>query len=239
MFSISSVNKSKFETLQRTLKEAFSARVITGGESVLQAGADTRSKRIVEQERPTTHAASRAEARREDAAALTLADLRAENAEFARLKAKIDAYARGHGLSRRLQTRITRRGLRIRLLTDDVVFASGSAGLRSGALPLLDRVARLLRTEGGGRPIQVDGHTDDVPVRGGAFHDNWELSTARAASVVRRFIADGVPPRRLGAGGFAHLHPVASNAGADGRARNRRVEILLARRSVLPAADRP
>ena len=230
LFSMTAVNKSKYQVLQRTLKEAFTARILPGGSSLADAGADETSKEIAPQEASNAAVAQR---RRTQETVRELADLRAENAEFLRLKRAIDAYAASHGLAGKLQTSVTRRGLRIRLLTDRIVFASGDATLQAPARPLLERLAELLRRAGAGRSIQVDGHTDSQPIHGGAYADNWALSTARAATVVRALIADGVSSGRLAAGGFAYHHPVASNATPAGRARNRRVEILLSRRRVV------
>ncbi len=68
-----------------------------------------------------------------------------------------------------------------------------------------------------------------MPITGGAFPSNWELSTARASSVVRFLIAKGVDPQRLSAVGYAEQHPIATNSTAAGRALNRRVEIVLQR----------
>ena len=230
LFSISSVNKSKFETLQQVLKEAFSGRILPGGKSIVQAGGDESSHRVVP-DAATSPATARQEILAIAQMRRTLDAARKEDAEFLALKQRIDAYARAHGLAGQLQTQVTRRGLRIRLLTDRVVFDSGSADLKPAATPILGQIATLLRAQGGGRQIQVDGHTDNVPVGSGEFRDNWDLSSARAASVVRFFIHSGLRPWLLSAGGFAANHPVLSNATAQGRARNRRVEILLARRS--------
>jgi chemotaxis protein MotB len=231
LFSISSVNKSKFETLQQVLKEAFSGRILPGGKSIVQAGGDESSRRIV----PDAATSSTTVSQELQAIAQmhrALVSSRKEESEFLALKQRIDAYARAHGLAGQLQTRVTRRGLIIRLLTDRVVFDSGSADLKPASFPILSSIAGLLRAQDSGRQIQVDGHTDNVPVRIGEFRDNWDLSSARAASVVRFFIHRGLRPWLLSAGGFAANHPVESNATAQGRARNRRVEILLARRSI-------
>ena len=76
--------------------------------------------------------------------------------------------------------------------------------------------------------IRVDGHTDDTPLRLGApFRDNWELSQARALSVVRYLISQGVPPDRLVASGFGEFQPRADNASSQGQALNRRIEIIM------------
>ena len=78
-------------------------------------------------------------------------------------------------------------------------------------------------------PITVEGNTDNQPIQSSQFPSNWELSTDRATTVVRYLIAHGVQDQRLSAAGYADLHPLASNATATGRARNRRVDIVLDR----------
>ncbi|MBI4422798.1 MAG: flagellar motor protein MotB [Elusimicrobia bacterium] len=79
--------------------------------------------------------------------------------------------------------------------------------------------------------IVVEGHTDDAPVLGGPFKSNWELSVARSNSVITALVALGLPPSRLVAAGYGEHLPAASNADAAGRARNRRVEIVVLRRT--------
>ena len=80
--------------------------------------------------------------------------------------------------------------------------------------------------------IRVDGHTDNTPLgAGGRFRDNWELSQARALSVVRQLSeAEGIPPQRLAANGFGEWQPIDTSGTAEGRARNRRIEIKLTER---------
>ena len=107
-----------------------------------------------------------------------------------------------------------------------MLYDSGSATLNPQSRPLLDRIAQLLRTEFD-HPIVVEGHTDDQPIASGQFPSNWELSAQRATAVVRYFIRDHVAPGRLAASGYGAMHPLTSNATATGRARNRRVEIVL------------
>ena len=145
----------------------------------------------------------------------------AQEKDFEKLKRAIDQYARSHGLSRQIETTITRRGLVVRLLTDRVLFDSGQAVLKPQSHPILTRISGLLRSSSGGAPIQVEGYTDNVPIRSSQFPTNWELSTARATSVVRYLIGRGVGKQRLSAAGYADLHPVASNGAGSGRSRNR------------------
>ena len=179
--------------------------------------------------RPTEASSAQSAAAQAAAAAARL-----EQADFVQLKALLDAYARAHGFANEVQTMIDRRGLVVRVLTDRVLFDSGQADLKGAGLPLLDEVANLLNVDRR-HPIIVEGHTDDIPIDSTQFPTNWELSTARATTVVRYLIGRGVDRQRLGAAGYADLHPVASNATAAGRALNRRVELVLQRLNPAPA----
>jgi type VI secretion system protein ImpK len=111
------------------------------------------------------------------------------------------------------------------VLRSDELFSSGSARLNSALHPLIVRVASALDRIPGA--IVITGHTDDVPIRSARFSSNWELSTARARSVVALMAAQLKEPARLRAEGVADSEPVAPNDGAANRARNRRVAILL------------
>jgi chemotaxis protein MotB len=106
-----------------------------------------------------------------------------------------------------------------------VLFDPGAALLTSESREALQAVAVLLKADP--HAVQVEGHTDNVPIRNTNFPSNWELSAARAGAVVRLFIDSGVAPARLTAVGHADNYPVAPNAQADGRARNRRVAVTI------------
>jgi chemotaxis protein MotB len=122
------------------------------------------------------------------------------------------------------QVRVTEGAMGITIeINASVLFATGEARLDVAAVRALAAVAQILApTE---FPITVEGHTDNAPISTPQFPSNWELSGARAASVVRLFIDSGVDPRRMTALGFADQRPVADNALPDGRQRNRRVAI--------------
>jgi chemotaxis protein MotB len=229
MFAISSVNTSKFEALSKSLSEALSGKVVTGGESIQQTGA-TQEKEVASPELPIPAIQPVVESQSSDARTSRGDESAAEREEeeFKRLKQQIDQYAREHGLEATLQTTITRRGLVVRLLTDRVLFASGQAQLQPASVGLLTTLGRLLVAEVR-HPIAVEGHTDNRPINSGQFPTNWELSTARATQVVRFFIRERVAPRRLQAVGVAAQRPLASNSSESGRSRNRRVEIVLMR----------
>ena len=107
----------------------------------------------------------------------------------------------------------------------DILFPSGSARLSAAASAAIRRLAAVLR--GFPNPVRVEGFTDDVPIRTVQFASNWELSAARAGSVVHVLSVHGVAPRRLAVIGFGDQKPVASNATAAGRAANRRVVVVI------------
>jgi chemotaxis protein MotB len=227
LFSISSVNVSKYKSLQRSLQDAFSGRILPGGKQIRENGASQADQSNMRNDpqppipaiKPVVTAAQQ---RQQEAAA------QAQEKNFHELKRQIDQYARSHGLSRQIETSVARRGLVIRLLTDRVLFDSGQAVLKPQSHPVLSRISGLLRRSSGS-PIQVEGYTDNVPIRNSLFPTNWELSTARATSVVRYLLGRSVGKSRLSAAGFADLHPVAANRTDSGRSRNRRVEIVLQR----------
>lgn len=117
-----------------------------------------------------------------------------------------------------------REGLQLDM-AQDILFASGSTEVNAGGRAVLAKVAERVRKV----PylVIVQGHTDDVPISTGRFPSNWELAGARASRVVRILAQDGVDPTRLSAVSFASYRPRASNDSAEGRARNRRIEITL------------
>ena len=122
-------------------------------------------------------------------------------------------------------------GGRLRVgLVDKILFDSGEAEISKRGEEVLARVGAVLATIDD-KQIQVSGHTDRTPISDklvGQFPTNWELSTARAINVVR-FLSEkaSVPPQRLVASGYGEYHPIANNKTAAGRAKNRRIEILL------------
>jgi chemotaxis protein MotB len=107
----------------------------------------------------------------------------------------------------------------------DILFPSGSAQLSPNAVDIIRRLAAVLARFP--NPIRVEGFTDDVPIRTMQFVSNWELSAARAASVVHVFSDRGVASGRLAVVGFGDQHPVASNLTAQGRNANRRVSVVI------------
>ena len=111
-------------------------------------------------------------------------------------------------------------------MSDDILFNSGRARVNDSGKKVLSQLAEVLQ-DIGDREFLVAGHTDDVPLGSGRFEDNWELSTARASNVVRFLSEKGVNPDSLAAAGYSKFDPIASNEKKEGRAKNRRIEIIL------------
>ncbi len=107
----------------------------------------------------------------------------------------------------------------------DILFPSGAGEFSAAAAPVLDKLAEVLKPFP--NPIRVEGHTDDRPIRTAAFPSNWELSAARAASVVHEFTKAGIDPLRLEIVGFGEFRPRQPNDSVEGRNANRRVAILV------------
>ena len=229
MFAISNVNKSKLEALSKSLKESVPGAVVDGGQSVLQNGGNPEGQETPKATPPIPAIQPMIKTEFEKQYKKKAGTAQAnEEEQFKKVKRDLDEYAKKEGLKNKLETEITRRGLVIRLLTDGVLFDSGEAKIKPRALPVVEKIAGLLQVDDE-HPINVEGHTDNVPIHSSQYPTNWELSTARAASVVRLLIADGAPADRLGAVGYAQLHPLEPNSSEKGRSRNRRVEIVLLR----------
>lgn len=114
----------------------------------------------------------------------------------------------------------------------DILFASGAAAVASTAQPILAKLAEVLAPFP--NSIRVEGHTDNIPIRTVAFPSNWELSAARAASVVHLFGNLGIAAKRLAVLGLGEHRPVATNGTAEGRNRNRRVVLVVMADGVAP-----
>lgn len=132
---------------------------------------------------------------------------------------------REEGLESQVQVNLTETGLHV-VINDEVMFRSGFAVLIEPSRTVLRRVAELLGTSV--ESVIVEGHTDNRPIQTAQFPSNWELSTARASSVIRYLQEQpsALDPSRYAAVGFGEFRPRTTNTNPEGRAQNRRVEIL-------------
>ncbi len=122
-------------------------------------------------------------------------------------------------------------------LQTDILFDSGSAKLSDEGAAMIREVGQLLGTIPD-RKFQVEGHTDNVPIKTKTYPSNWELASARAINVVKEMVDAGMPGKRVSAASYADTRPTASNQSDEGRAQNRRIEIVIVPDlSDLPGAD--
>lgn len=146
--------------------------------------------------------------------------------DLLRLKESLEGYLDGVGLSDKVMLEVNRRGLLIRF-TDTVLFDLGRADLRQDSVMLLRDIGGFIGPIS--NEVMVEGHTDNIPLRHEAhFATNWELSTARATTVVRHFIeALDMSPIRFSAAGYGEYRPVVPNTTDANRSMNRRVDIVI------------
>lgn len=127
----------------------------------------------------------------------------------------------------RVRIELGERGLVITFISE-VLFDSGKTVIKEEAYSILDKVGAVLTKELKDRQIGIEGHTDNESIKHSGWKSNWELSTARATSVLHYLLdKEGVSPGRVSATGYGEYRPVASNATPEGRERNRRVEIVV------------
>ncbi|MDZ4200596.1 MAG: flagellar motor protein MotD [Gallionella sp.] len=207
MYSISSVNEGKYKVFSDSLSLAFSEhpkpssdiRQLTPQEQRLRAVVDKRTAQLGEQQRKIQE--------RMKAVADGLSDVMAPM--VARGMVNITQSRRGVVLD----------------ISASALFGVGEATLQPESIAVMKQVAAILKVED--YAIEVEGHTDDTPIATTQFPSNWELSSARASSVVRMMIDNGVVAKRLTAVGLASNYPLAPNSTSEGRTKNRRVTITI------------
>jgi chemotaxis protein MotB len=164
-----------------------------------------------------------------------------ETATLARAEAVIVTAATSAGAQQSVSFEHEDRGLVVSIVSDDVLFDPGSAQLRRDGLAVLDAVAGGLAVLP--NTISIEGHTDSVPIATDRYPSNWELSTARSSAVLRYLSwRHGVPVGRMVAGGYADQQPRGDNTTVDGRALNRRVDLVVMSTAEAPTpteADAP
>ncbi len=199
LFAISNADLEKFKAFSGSLNSAFGG----GGSGVLQGGGE-----VLEGGGSLLPAA----------AALQASDLAA-------ITESINDFAAENGLEGRLGVRSEQQEIVISL-SDNMLFDPASARLREESLAALNHVAGLLRDLS--NDVRVEGHTDSIPLDTDAYASNWELSSARATEVLRYLTEQaGIDPKRLHAAAYADTRPIADNATPDGRAKNRRADIVI------------
>lgn len=215
MYALSSVNEGKYRVLSDSLVQAF--RNVPANVSGTKIAPRMSAPRISAPAVPVAGSLQKA------------SNVPKEQRRVLRAKMRNMAQAIAEAMAplvREGQVRVTEtsRGVTVEI-NASVLFDPGDAQLDPRAVAALQAVAQILApTE---FPVVVEGHTDNTPISTAQFPSNWELSVVRAARVVRLFIDAGVVPQRVTASGFGDQRPVADNDSPEGRARNRRVSILI------------
>jgi chemotaxis protein MotB len=218
LFTMSQLDLAKFKEFQEGFASHTQGReinlVTTGGAGVLDGGAQTQQEIL-----------ARAEEVLDEKARVDLAR-ELERNRLEHVKAEVTRRVTQAGLAGKVGFRLEERGLVVTIVSDDVLFDLGSADLQSQGREVLDGLARVLRTMP--NHVAIEGHTDNLPISGGRYGDNWVLSTARATSVLSYLLDHhDLAARRLSAAGYADQRPVKPNTSHANRAANRRVEIVI------------
>lgn len=145
-----------------------------------------------------------------------------EKIEFGKIKRELERKLSDGEIGVEIQER----GIVI-TLANNILFDSGNAEIKDDAYPSLDEIVSVINTSAVKKNIGVEGHTDNVPIKHSGWKSNRELSTARANNVYHYLVEKGVAPRRLTTMGYGEYRPIASNDTEEGRAENRRVEIVI------------
>ncbi len=150
---------------------------------------------------------------------------RAEEKDFRQIKSAVDAYLTKQGAQSKVTLEITRRGL-IVSLKEAGFFNSGQAAIKPEAYELVNTIAEVMSQYN--NPLRLEGHTDNVPINTSQFPSNWELSTARATTGLKYLLRNyDIDPNKISATGYAEFRPIADNGTAEGRAKNRRVDLVM------------
>lgn len=162
-----------------------------------------------------------------DQLATEVENLKKLRAEEKRQFAEIEGMLRKELKGQKVKLDMEKRGLVI-TLADNILFDSGKAKIKSEAYPVLNKIADVIKSKARDKTIGIEGHTDNVPITHSGWKSNMELSTARANNVYQYLIAKGgMDPAKLTTIGYGEFRPIATNDIPSGRAKNRRVEIVI------------
>ena len=157
--------------------------------------------------------------------------------ELEKAKAELEDRLKNEINDKEVKVEMMERGLVITFVAE-VLFDSGKAQLRNDSLEKLDKVAGVLKTTVKDLSVGIEGHTDNEPIKHSGWKSNWELSAARAMSVLHYLVDDQeLKPARLSATGYGEYRPVASNDTREGRQKNRRVEIVILPKTTVEKAS--
>jgi len=217
MYSISSVNDTKYAHLSEALDDAFSkVTKVHRVDDPIQIGVEPTTIRPIILDNPTTEEVNKRKALSDE----ILKERRQLQMVSEQFEDVLQPYVNND------LVKVKRNDFWIELeMNSQLLFLSGEAELSNQAKPVLRKVSEVIRRMP--NVINIEGHTDNVPIDTVEFPSNWDLSSARATTVVREFVLNGISPKRLSAVGYGEFHPVADNSNVDGQNKNRRVVLVL------------
>jgi chemotaxis protein MotB len=224
LFAISQLDTTKYDDVTQALQNTFHS-----GDSILEMGSGLTGKADVNTTRnPPTDTENKGAGGTDDTLSQRELAFRKQEQELQNLMGVIQKYVEDNHLQNQIFVADEPRGISI-TLSDRFLFDSGRAALKSGSAPTLAKLASLFRNLD--TPVSIEGHTDNTPVGSSSvYRDNWDLSGARALSVLRFFIErEQLDPAHFQYAGYADTRPVENNSTAAGRQKNRRVEITVLR----------
>jgi chemotaxis protein MotB len=217
MYSISSVNEGKYRTLSDSLGEAFSNKQQQSNElEPIQIGALPTVIQPIPLENPSTAEVEK----RRDLSEEILRERRQLGEVSEQFEQVLAPFINDQLVA------VKKNDYWIELeMNSEMLFLSGEAELSKKALPVLKKIAEVISPLP--NMINIEGHTDNIPIDNIKFRSNWDLSSARATSVVHEFVKAGISPPRLSAIGYGEFHPIGDNKIEAGRFMNRRVVLVL------------
>ncbi|MED3642708.1 flagellar motor protein MotB [Caldifermentibacillus hisashii] len=212
LFASSAVDAQKFQSMSKVFSEIFTgATGIVDYESIEQKNGEEladETKEKLEKEKEQTQVPVD------------------EQTTLSATQERVNQYILEKGLTGQLKTSLTSEGLLV-TINDSVLFDSGSADVREEDIAVAKEISDLLVTDPPHNVI-ISGHTDNVPIQNSNFSSNWELSVMRAVNFMKIILEnDQLDPRMFSAKGFGEFQPIASNDTEEGKAKNRRVEVLI------------
>ncbi|NOL32277.1 flagellar motor protein MotB [Bacillus altitudinis] len=211
LFASSSIDAAKYEQMAKSFNVVFTGGTGVMDQSSMQSTEETENSN---QTKKSAEDEEEAKAKARDQAVLT------------KVKKQVDSFIADKKLGSKLETKLTDEGLLI-TIEDSIFFDSGRAVIRSQDVPLAKEISKLLVINPA-RDIVISGHTDNVPIRNSEFESNWYLSAIRAVNFLNILLENNnLDQENFSTKGYGEFKPIASNDTAEGRSKNRRVEVLI------------
>ncbi|MDF2961337.1 MAG: motB [Paenibacillus sp.] len=228
LFASSQMDSKKYDSIMKSFNAAF-----TGGSAQFEASNLVPLAIAPNVDKSRYDQPTESSMQKQEENAKVQEQLEKEKQQLEELKQKLDEYIKENKLSAQLETKLTNDKL-IVTIRDHALFESGSAVIKADSQKLAVAIADMLG-QYPGYQIEVAGYTDNIPISRGEFSDNWELSSKRALNFMRILLArQTLDPSFFSSTGYGEYRPVDTNATAEGRAKNRRVEVSVVRNIKAP-----